>query len=92
MEPLTSVLIFPAQHLQDDHPFFLSFFPNICLWTYGHFELPPFPEVAALDSELRLFGGRRYRVMGSQLLVSLSSVCLQTRFALHLFALLCYTL
>jgi hypothetical protein len=27
------------------------------LRTYGHFELPPFPEVAALASELRLFSG-----------------------------------
>jgi hypothetical protein len=27
------------------------------LRTSGHFELPPFPEVAALASELRLFSG-----------------------------------
>jgi hypothetical protein len=27
------------------------------LWTYGHFELPPFPEVAALALELWLCSG-----------------------------------
>jgi hypothetical protein len=56
---------------------------------FGHFELPPFPEVAALGGPLAAW---RYRPIDFQLLVSLSSVCLQTRFALHLFALLCYTL
>jgi hypothetical protein len=53
--------------------------PSYGSLTYGHFELLPFPKVVVLASEF-------------QLLVSLLSVCLQTRFALHLFALLCYTL
>jgi hypothetical protein len=29
----------------------------MALWTYGHFELPLFPEVVAFAPELRLFSG-----------------------------------
>jgi hypothetical protein len=63
------------------------------LRTYRHFEMPLFPEVAALVSELRLFGGMalppdRLPTTG------VAVFSLQTRFALHFFffALLCYTL
>jgi hypothetical protein len=56
--------------------------------TYGHFELPPFPEVLRLLRKYGSLAAWRYRPIGFQLLVSLSSVCLQP----HLFALLCYTL
>jgi hypothetical protein len=48
--------------------------------AYWDFELPPFPEVSALGS----LAAWRDRPIGFQLLVSLSSVCLQTQFALHL--------
>jgi hypothetical protein len=61
------------------------------LRTYGHFELPPFPEVAAPASELRPFSGM---ALPPDLLptTGVAVVCLRTRFALNLFALLCYTL
>jgi hypothetical protein len=65
--------------------------PSYCasdLWT---FELPPFPEVAMLASELWLFSGMA--LLANQLPVTGVTVsCLQTQFALHLFVLLHYTL
>jgi hypothetical protein len=65
------------------------------LWLFGLTDILNCHHSPELQRLLRSYGSLaewQYHPIDFQLLMSLSSICLQTRFALHLFVLLCYTL
>jgi hypothetical protein len=59
--------------------------------TFGHYDLPEFPEVAVLASEVRLFGSMtllpdQFSTTGVTVVILFTNMV-----RLHLFVLLCYT-